>query len=482
MERNALVMLEDVTVTRGAVTILDRVTWSLAPGESWAVTGTNGSGKSSFLRVVRGDLWPDQDGRSIRLYRSQPGEQEHWRVSPIGFRERTALVSPELQDTYLRLEIDLTVLAVVLAGFHDTLRPLAAPTLNQLERSRAMLGIVGAGPLHDRPFLSLSRGEGRKVLLARALAPGPSLLFLDEPCAGLDKRSRNLLLDLLDSLAAKGQQYVLATNRTSEIPATATRRARMSRGRLLRSTPVGHGAPAVSPRPAAPAPPSRGLAVQVGEPLIEIEDCTVLFQGRPALSSISWTLCRGEHWAVLGPNGSGKSTLLKLVLGFVHPAEGEVRRPLARGKGLREIRRAMGWVSPEQQAAFDPRLTVEQVVRTGLHGGDRLPAEPPDEGDRLRCREILSLLDLAGLCSRRLGSLSYGQARQVLLARALAARPILLLLDEPLVGLDPEARSSWMETLTATARQGVTLVVTAHYPEDIPPIVKNILKLERPRT
>jgi molybdate transport system ATP-binding protein len=478
----ALVELRELSVTRGEVRLLDRVDFSLVPGENWVLLGPNGSGKSSFIRVVRGDLWPDQDGRSVRLYRSGDPSAYRWLPSPIGFRERTGLVSPELQDTYLRLEIDLTVLSVVLAGFHDTLRPLTAPTFNQLERVRAMLSIVGADHLTDRPYLTLSRGEGRKVLLARALAPGPAILFLDEPCAGLDRRSCRELIDLLDSLAAKGQQYFMATHRPSEIPATANRRARMDRGRLvpegMSSGGIGRGSsgtlPALFAGPEADGRP--------GDPLIEIENGSVFYRGRRALHHISWSVRRGEHWAVIGPNGSGKSTLLKLILGYVHPAVGgTIRRGVGtRSNDLREVRRAIGWVSPEQQAAFDPKLTVEEAVLTGVHGGDRLPSSSPD-GQREHCRDVLSLLGLSPLGPRTLSSLSYGQLRQVLLARALATGPELLLLDEPLSGLDPEARQAWTSLLSAAAAQGATLVVTSHYAEDIPPVVTHVLELDKGR-
>jgi molybdate transport system ATP-binding protein len=482
MNENALVVLKDVTVTRGAIRLLDRVSWRLVPGENWALTGPNGSGKSSFIRVVRGDLWPDQDGVSERRYRMDEPSGRRWLISPIGFREHTGLVSPELQDTYLRLEIDLPALSIILAGFHDTLRPLAAPTFNQLERARAMLDIVGAAELSDRSFLTLSRGEGRKILLARALAPGPSILFLDEPFAGLDKLSRRELSALLDSLARKGQQYLLATHRPSEIPATADRLARMEGGRLI---PMGKGdAPEVQPGTSPPLESHdiKGGNVQTGDCLIEIENGWVFYQGIPALQAITWSLCRSEHWAVVGPNGSGKSSLLKLILGLIPPAlGGTVRRNLSvPTHDVRDVRRAVGWVSSELQAAIDTRLTAEEAVLTGMYGGDRLPASPPVE-DRRRSRETLSSLGLSPLAHRKIAGLSYGQLRQVLLARALVGRPELLLLDEPLSGLDPAARKQWIDLLATLAAQGCTLVVTSHYPEDIPPVVTHVMKLEKGR-
>jgi molybdate transport system ATP-binding protein len=480
MDANALVSLRDVTVTRGGTRLLDSVTWELLPGENWVLTGVNGSGKSSFIRVVRGDLWPDQDGRSVRLYRSaaaQGGTAGRPLASPIGFRERTSLVSPELQDTYHRLEIDITALSVVLAGFHDTLRPLTAPTLNQLDRARAMLEILEAGALGERPFLSLSRGEGRRILLARALVTAPMILFLDEPCAGLDRRSRQGLIELLDRMAGNGLQFVLATHRPSEVPHTAARFAAMESGRLI---VPGFGRADTGPTLQNLLQDASHARRQEPDhpPLVSVENATVLYRGRTALDGVSWSLRRGEHWAVLGPNGSGKSTLLRLILGFVQPAVGgRVVRNIAKGSDdLREVRKSIGWVSPELQASLDVRLTVEQAVLSGLHGGDRLPARVPQE-DISRSRQTLASLGLEHLARRGVAGLSYGQFRQVLLARALVAGPELLLLDEPLSGLDPGARFEWARLLSVAAEKGCTLVVTAHYREDIPAVVTNVLEL-----
>jgi ABC-type molybdenum transport system ATPase subunit/photorepair protein PhrA len=216
--------------------------------------------------------------------------------------------------------------------------------------------------------------------------------------------------------------------------------------------------------------------------LIEIENGWVFYQGIPALQAITWSLCRSEHWAVVGPNGSGKSSLLKLILGLIPPAlGGTVRRNLSvPTHDVRDVRRAVGWVSSELQAAIDTRLTAEEAVLTGMYGGDRLPASPPVE-DRQRSRETLSSLGLSPLAHRKIAGLSYGQLRQVLLARALVGRPELLLLDEPLSGLDPAARKQWIDLLATLAAQGCTLVVTSHYPEDIPPVVTHVMKLEKGR-
>jgi molybdate transport system ATP-binding protein len=486
MNANALATLREVTVTRGGTRLLDRVTWELLPGENWVLTGANGSGKSSFIRVVRGDLWPDQDGRSVRLYRSDSGHggtSGRWIASPIGFRERTSLVSPELQDTYNRLDIDIPALSVVLAGFHDTLRPLTAPTVNQLDRARAMLEILEAGELGERSYLSLSRGEGRRILLARALVTAPAILFLDEPCAGLDRRSRYGLIELLDRLAGNGLQFVLATHRQIEVPHTATRFAAMERGRLIiqESGKTGSRTPGQCPPISLQNASSARRKGSEGSLIVSVENATVLYRGRTALDGVSWSVRRGEHWAVLGPNGSGKSTLLRLILGFAQPAVGgRVERNVAKEDDLREVRKKIGWVSPELQAALDVRLTAEQAVLSGLHGGDRLPAQIPDE-EIARARQTLASLGLAHLARRRVAGLSYGQFRQVLLARALIAEPELLLLDEPLSGLDPDARLGWARLLSAVAGKACTIVVTAHYREDIPPVVTNVLELRKGR-
>ena len=148
-------------------------------------------------------------------------------------RERIGLVSPELQQEYVRRDWDLPVEAVVRSGFTDSVWPPDAATPAQAARIAEVLSELGMAHLAGRSVLALSSGEARKILLARALAGRPRLLFLDEPCHGLDAPSRAAFLTLVSGVARGGTPVVLATHRMDELVPEITRVAVLHAGRIL---------------------------------------------------------------------------------------------------------------------------------------------------------------------------------------------------------------------------------------------------------
>src|SRR5512133_1980832 len=162
-----LVTLDRVDVRLAGATILDGVTLAIHRGEGVAVVGASGSGKSTLLRLLRGDLWPHPASAGARLFHGVDGPSE----SPIGARERFALAAPETQDAYVRHDWDLPVEAVIRSGFSGEIFPPEAATPAQAARVAEVAALLGVGALLERSVLELSRGEGRRVLLARALAP-----------------------------------------------------------------------------------------------------------------------------------------------------------------------------------------------------------------------------------------------------------------------------------------------------------------------
>ncbi len=163
-----LVELIDVSVRIGNSAVLSGVNWSLNAEENWAVLGGNGAGKTTFLNLIRGDVWPaPEHGR--RLYHVNGTTKE----SPIGFRERTGLVSPELLDRYRREGWNLSGLEVVCTGFQGSPLLYDKPTRGQLGRCHEVLSSLGLEELADRRILSMSHGEAKKILIARSLCTDP---------------------------------------------------------------------------------------------------------------------------------------------------------------------------------------------------------------------------------------------------------------------------------------------------------------------
>ncbi|MFY3742352.1 ATP-binding cassette domain-containing protein [Anaeromyxobacter sp. Red801] len=472
--RRPLVTLDRVDVRLGGVPVLADVTLALHAGEGLAVLGGNGAGKSTLLRLLRGELWPDPRG-GRRLFHGPDGAFE----SPIGARERFARVAPEAQDAYLRNDWDLPVEAVIRSGFFDALWPSEAATPEQSRRVREVARALGVEGLLGRSVLELSRGEGRRVLLARALAPRPEALFLDEACDGLDAPARAGLLETVSAIARGGVAVVMATHRPEELVPELGRVVRLEGGRIAWE---GDRAAALAGAGEA-APPSRAPRRGAGPraALFQLRGATVLVDGRAVLDGVDWTVRAGERWSVTGPNGAGKSTLLRLLAGEEQPARGAVDRlGLGPRASAEDLRGRVGLVSPELQARhrFDARAA--DVVLSGFAGTVGLAVEPTAR-ERALAAAAAERLGVTPLLERHVLSLSYGELRKVLIARALAPAPRALLLDEPLAGLDPAARAWVLRVLDELGAAGTAIVAVSHHADELPGAVDGRARLEAGR-
>lgn len=199
------------------------------------------------------------------------------------------------------------------------------------------------------------------------------------------------------------------------------------------------------------------------------------------LFDITWTIRPGEQWILSGDNGSGKSTLLRLLHGEEFAAYGGTLRWRGGPRpSLEDLRAQVGYVSDRLQYAYDYDLSAEDVVISGPRGSIGLYDEP-DARERALARDWLDVMGLSAVRDRSFHSLSGGTARRVLLARALAASPPLLLLDEPCSGLDAQSRAFFLRGLTALAGKGVTIVHVTHHEQDKSPLFTHELRLEKGR-
>jgi zinc transport system ATP-binding protein len=192
-------------------------------------------------------------------------------------------------------------------------------------------------------------------------------------------------------------------------------------------------------------------------PAIELEDVWLTRRGVPVLEAVSLRVERGDYLALLGPNGAGKSTLLHIVLGLLTPDRGRVR---VFGEPPRSARGRVGWVP--QHVRFDPEfpIRVRDVVLMGRLGR-RGPFRPWSARDREVARAMLARVGMEALAERPLAVLSGGQLQRVLIARALAMEPELLLLDEPTASLDERMERGLWELLEELSRE-VTLLLVSH--------------------
>ena len=190
--------------------------------------------------------------------------------------------------------------------------------------------------------------------------------------------------------------------------------------------------------------------------MLSVVDLCVAFEGRPVLDHVSFDVATGEVVALLGPSGSGKTTLLRVIAGLQSADSGTVLLDGHRLDGVPAHRRSIGLVFQDEQ--LFPHLDVRGNVAFGLRMAGRTRHE-----QATRVGELLALVGLPGFADRRVTSLSGGEAKRVALARSLAPAPAVLLLDEPLTGLDPDLHDRLAADLAALLRRtGTTALMVTH--------------------
>ena len=212
---------------------------------------------------------------------------------------------------------------------------------------------------------------------------------------------------------------------------------------------------------------------------VEVRDVTVKLGGREVLSDITFSVEDGEFVTIMGPNGAGKTTLLRTILGLVRPSKGSVRvygvDPQERPG---EVRRMTGYVPQKEAISADIPIRVIDVVLMGTLIRKGVPRYPSGEDVRV-AMDALKVVGMEWAWNKRFGELSGGQQQRVLIARSIATRPRLLLLDEPLTGVDATAQAMIAEFLSHIKSKGITVIMVTHDVNPVSHLSDKIMILNR---
>lgn len=485
MRARLSVALHAVSVRRAQKWALKNISLELRGGERWALIGSNGSGKTQLLKLIATDVWPTPTGREKLVYRLGGHA-----LFPDQAKERIAYLGNELQDKYARYGWNPRVRELLAAGLRRTDLLLAPISAAERRKISATLSACGLTALGDRRFATLSYGQKRIALLARALCQSPDWLLLDEFYNGLDRHYRERIDRMLCAARARGCSWIAAAHRALDVPQGTRGVIELEAGRLRALRPLraaelarlrrdaGEHRPPRRPRGGARRSPPAAKE----PPLIRLRQVSLYVDYHRVLRDVDWELREGEHWAVFGANGAGKTSFLKLLYGDLSPALGGSieRSGYPRGTPIAEWKRRIGYVSPELQTDYAVNVTVRNLVASGRYASIGLN-DAPTAADSRAAERWLRFFRLASFADRRPSELSYGQVRRALIARALAAGPGMLLLDEPLTGLDPKQRAVIKGLLRRLMDKRLTIVVAVHHPEDLPAGMTHALRLSRGR-
>ncbi|WP_245550789.1 ABC transporter ATP-binding protein [Nocardia paucivorans] len=412
---------------------LSEIDLSVAIGEFVAVVGHNGSGKSTLTRLLAG--LPPTTGTVER-----PGS------AGLGHLGGTALVlqRPESQT-----------LGVLVAD--DVVWGLPADLAAEVDID-GLLGEVGLAGMGDRETATLSGGQQQRLAVAAALARRPALLIADEATSMIDPDGRLELVRLLAELPRRyPMAVVLVTHHEADAEA-ADRVVHLAGGRMVERLPTW------------PKPVRDTRRRAMGEPILELHGIRHTYNRgtpweAPALHGVDLSVRRGEALLIVGGNGSGKSTLAWIMAGLVRPTTGRCElagKPVTAQIGHVEL------AFQHSRLQLQRHTVGEEIADWG--------------GQSTGSGTVGRALDAVGLdrmmAVRSIEELSGGQAKRVVLAAIVASRPQVVVLDEPLAGLDPEGRADIVELLARLRDSGLTLIVISHDIEDVAAICDRTVHLQ----
>ncbi|WP_264050812.1 branched-chain amino acid ABC transporter ATP-binding protein/permease [Methylobacterium flocculans] len=441
-------VVEGIGISFGGIRAAEGVSVRAEAGAVTTLIGPNGAGKTTVLNMVSGFYRP-QAG-AIRLGdRNLAGAPAHV-IARAG-------IARTYQTTRLfgSLSVLDNVALAIAPGRLGRRSGVADPAA-----AAALLAFVGYDGDGDRPASELPHVDRRLVEIARALAGRPRVLLLDEPAAGLTRADTDRLSGLLRRIAGQGIAVVLVEHDMPLVMGVSDHILVMDAGR-----PIAQGAPAAIRRDPAviraylggadtPARPRAAPWQGAADAVLSTQRLTAGYGAAPVLDAVSLEVRPGETVALLGANGAGKSTAMRALAGLLRPVAGDIvleDRAIA-GLPAHAIARLGLALVPEGRGVF-PELTVIENIRLGAHG--RAAPIDPAEIEALLTR-FPRLRDRA---TSRAGLLSGGEQQMLAIARGMMARPRILLLDEPSLGLAPAMINALYAVVADLRDQGVTILI-----------------------
>lgn len=451
MSKEIVARVSHLSASYGANEIVKDISFEIYADDCLAIVGPMGSGKTTLAKALSGRLFRKGEvwfQGSFVLYVEQ---QHHFKnrsnISEFYLQQR--FNSADSEDSYtVREELgELDVAAYV-----------------------AMFKLDG---LLDKPLLQLSNGENKRLQIVKALGQRPDWLLLDNPYLGLDVAGRAVLSAGLNQLKAQGIRFILFLS-GGDVPEFVNRVYTLRRD-----------------VPEIPRLKSGGIQdaykpmLQPGDlgdsPIVSLRNVTIRYGSKTILDQFSWTIKRGERWVLKGPNGAGKSTLLSLITADNPQSYSQditlFGRKRGSGESIWDIKRNIGYVSPEMHLYFKETGTSFAVVASGIF--DLLGVTRKVNAEQTEAvMRTLSLFGLEHLTERSFHTLSTGEQKMILIARAFVKNPPLLILDEPCQGLDQIQVQIVKEVIDQmAATSDMTLIFVSHYSEDVPTCVTKEISL-----
>ena len=494
---NLLISFRNVSIRQHNSLVFEGLDFDFEKGQNWALLGKSGSGKSTFLDFIMGKAsmargeanFPYFDSYIAEHHQDDPFFNRYKLMAQVSARHEFRNLS-NTSDFYYQQRFNScdSEDADMVENYLSAIKNVKPGGYWTYQRVTERLNLL---PLLDKQLIKLSNGETKRLLIASALIRNPILLLLDNPLNGLDVAARRDFNELIREISDSGISIIMATT-PAEIPEAITHVGVLDQGKMIRKVPSDQFSPEnlnLSPAEKINKLELKELLSKTEWPLyqtiIGMENVSIRYGDKLILDKVNWQMKQGERWMLVGHNGAGKSTLLSLINGdnpqaFANKITLYDQRK-GTGESIWEIKKKIGYVSPELFQYFPTGNTCLQVIESGFDdtlGLFRVSSKSKAETS-LQWMKLLRIEKYAGMMFR---NVPVSVQRICMLARAMVKNPVLLILDEPCLGLDFAQQEQFKNLIDEICSiSNLSLIYVSHYQNEMPDCITHSLKLEQGR-
>lgn len=483
-----LITLQHITVRSLTNTIFTDLNFTVNKGENWALIGESGSGKSALLHTIAGNLSVTNGEVTYNFPKQIEGESYRKQIGLVEPRHHFRNLSNTTEFYYQQRfnssdSEDALTVEQYLSGIQHP--------VNIYWTYDKTVTLLNLRHLLDKQLIKLSNGETKRLLIAAALLKNPQLLLLDNPLTGLDVQTRQEFNAIIKEITASGITLIMATS-PYEVPEGITHIALLKSGGISQTITKDQYTPALvvdKDDDKIDKEELRSLladqAINPYHQIINMCNVHVQYGDIVILDQINWHVKPGDRWALLGHNGAGKSTLLSLINGDNPQAYANdivlFDKKRGTGESIWDIKKKIGFVSPELHQYFPTDQSCLQVIESGYYDTLGLFRQSSKTKAETALR-WMKALEIDKYARTLLKNIPASAQRLCLLARALIKNPDLLIFDEPCQGMDTHQQQHFKKLIdTICSMSKVTLIYVTHYQHEIPDSVDKVLKLEKGR-
>lgn len=450
MAKDLLLDIKNITICYQDFLALPGTSFSISKGENILVTGKNGSGKTSLMKAITGEV-PICKGNISRYHK-------------LPLSKNILYISFENLRKIMRKQVNLEE-----AEYYSG-KKIKPDVLSILDDKNPFYKTFDLNSFKDKNIDNLSSGELRKFQILKAFEDKPELIILDEPFDGLDLNSVKLLKQIVLDICSSDISFILVTHRLDEIPGCKFRYLAIDDNKVFEVEN-----PDILKISGKKTPDlSEFLERKVSfkkEVIASLVNCNVFYGEKKVLENINLQISRGDKWVIKGENGCGKSTLLSLITGDnLQVYSNDVKvfgKKRGGGTTIWELKKNTGFISPSLHLQYDKKIEAYKVLISGYYDSIGL-YKKPDKKQIDTASYIFKKFGIEEFFYKNFLFLSYGQQRLILILRALIKNPDLIIMDEPCHGLDPYYRKIVLDIVKVICKMShKSLIYVTHLDSEL---------------